>query len=330
MVDREFKRFKGFAVKFHLRDGVLYRRAKTGMPPRRVLEDGKDKEEVLRQFHDESGHRGGDGTYEKARQPYYWDGLYRNINCFIWYCEGCHKSRPHRYHEPLHPMFSTTVFAKMGLHVVHMPTATDGSKYLVGMQYNLSGWAEYKALRKDSSRAVPKFIYKVWMARFACLLLIVNDRGPENQALTKELLERFNVGNVQVAAYHPQLGGLVERGHQNIVDVLAKLTALLWQPGNCPAHLTTVSLADRIMVRKSTGMTPYRVIFGQESFLSVEITMESWRLVDWLRVERAGNKRVGLLVLRAGQLERRPEDLEKAADAQWKSQEANPEYFDKN
>ena len=72
MPDGEFKRFKGFAVKFLLRDGVLYRRAKTWMPPRRVQRNTKDKEEVLRQLHNESGHRGRDGTYEKARLRYYW------------------------------------------------------------------------------------------------------------------------------------------------------------------------------------------------------------------------------------------------------------------
>ena len=330
MPDGEFKRFKGFAVKFLLRDGVLYRRAKTGMPPRRVLGNTKDKMEVLRQLHDESGHRGRDGTYEKARLRYYWDGLYRDIDRYIRSCEECQKRRPHRYDEPLHPTFSATIFAKVGLDVVHMPAATDGSKYMVGMRDDLSGWAVYKAPRKACSRAVAKFIYEVWMARFGCPLLIVNDGGPENQALTKELFERFNVRNVQVAAYHPQSNGLVERGHQNIVDALAKLTAPSGKPGNWPAHLAAVSWADRITVRKSTGMTPYRVVFGQECLLPVEIAMESWRVVDWLRVERAGNKRAELLALRARQLERRPEDIEKAAEAQRKNREANREYFDKH
>ena len=72
--DGELKRLKGFVVTFLLRDGLLYWHAKKGMPPRRVLGNAKDKKEVLRQLHDESGHRGGDGTYEKARLRYYWDG----------------------------------------------------------------------------------------------------------------------------------------------------------------------------------------------------------------------------------------------------------------
>ena len=77
-------------------------------------------------------------------------------------------------------------------------------------------------------------------------------------------------------------------------------------------------------------MTPYRVVFGQACLLPVEIAIESWRMVDWLRVERAGNKRAEMLAQRARQLERRPEDIEKAAEAQRKSQEANREYFVQN
>ena len=58
--------------------------------------------------------------------------------------------------------------------------------------------------------------------------------------------------------------------------------------------------------------------------------MESWRVVSWLHVERAGNKREELLALRARHLQRRLEDIEKAAEVQRKSREANREYFDKH
>ena len=48
MPDGEFKRFKWLAVKFLLRNGVLYEPAKTGISPRRVLRNAKNKAEVLR------------------------------------------------------------------------------------------------------------------------------------------------------------------------------------------------------------------------------------------------------------------------------------------
>ena len=89
--DGEFKWFKAFAVKFLLRDGVLYQRAKTGMPPRRVLGNTKDNMEVLRRLHDESGHRRRDRTYEKAQLRYYWDSLYRDIDRYTRSCEAYQK-----------------------------------------------------------------------------------------------------------------------------------------------------------------------------------------------------------------------------------------------
>ena len=67
MLDREFNRFKWLAVNFLVRDGVLNLCVKTGMLPRRVLENTKNKREVLRKLHHKSGHGGNDGTYEKAR-----------------------------------------------------------------------------------------------------------------------------------------------------------------------------------------------------------------------------------------------------------------------
>jgi hypothetical protein len=79
-------------------------------------------------------------------------------------------------------------------------------------------------------------------------MLIVNDDGPGNQLLTKELLKRFHTTHIQVAPYHPRSNGLVERGHPNIVDALAKLTAPIRKPGNQTKHLPAVSWAERITI----------------------------------------------------------------------------------
>jgi hypothetical protein len=217
MAPAEFRKFKREAVKFLLKDGILYRRGKPGTPPRRVIAGEERKREVLQQLHDESGHRGRDATYQKAKLRYYWDGLYRDIDAYVRSCPHCQKRRPHLYDEPLHPTFTTTIWMKIGLDVgldvVHMPIARDGSRYMVGMRDDLSGWSEYKALRIADSRSVAKFVFETWIARYGCPMLIVNDGGPENQALTKELLRRYQIKNIQVAPYHPQSNGLVERRH---------------------------------------------------------------------------------------------------------------------
>jgi hypothetical protein len=77
-------------------------------------------------------------------------------------------------------------------------------------------------------------------------------------------------------------------------------------------------------------MTPYRVAFGQECLLPIELTHESWRVITWQAIESSDNPRAELLALRARQLERRPEDLQQTAESQRRSREANRKYFDKN
>ena len=328
--DKEFARFKREATKYLIRDGVLYRRGSgghRGCPPRKVISDAYERGRILQSLHDESGHRGRDATYNKVKNRFYWKGLYSDVNKFIQTCERCQKRRPNRYDEPLHPTFSYSLWMKIGLDVVHMPVATNGCKYLAGIRDDLSGWAEYKAIRKADSKAIAKFVYASWICRYGCPSLIIYDGGPENQGMAKQLFQRYQVKNIQIVPYHPQSNGLIERGHQNIIDALAKLTSNT-SVGHWVEHLPAVMWADRITVRRSTGRTPYSVAFGQECLLPVDLVEETWALMDWRAIETSENPRAELLALRTRQLERRKEDLQEAANMQKRNREANKAYFD--
>jgi hypothetical protein len=88
-----------------------------------------------------------------------------------------------------------------------MPIARDKLQYMVGLWDNLSGWSEFKALRNTDSRSIAKYIFESWIACYGCLMLIVNDGEPKYQLLTKEPLQRYNIGGMHVAAYYPQPNG---------------------------------------------------------------------------------------------------------------------------
>jgi hypothetical protein len=77
-------------------------------------------------------------------------------------------------------------------------------------------------------------------------------------------------------------------------------------------------------------MTPFRLVFAQECLLPVELSLESWRVLEREKMETAEKPRAQLLALRARPLERRQEDLAEAAKALRQSQESNHEYHDKH
>ena len=97
-----------------------------------------------------------------------------------------------------------------------------GFGYLVAMRDNFSGWVEAKVIRYADAKTITAFIYD-WFCRFGVPGRIVFDGGGENKGVARELMRRYNTRNVPIAAYHLQSNGLIERGHQPIIDPLAKL-----------------------------------------------------------------------------------------------------------
>ena len=97
----------------------------------------------------------------------------------------------------------------------------EGFSKMVIMREYLSGWAEAKPLRNADRKSVVAFIYE-WITRFRIPGGIIHGNGRENLKITKELIERYPIRNVSIS-YRPRANGLIERGHQQLVDALAKL-----------------------------------------------------------------------------------------------------------
>lgn len=126
------------------------------------------------------------------------------------------------------------------------------------------------------------------------------DGGGENKGVARELMKRYNTRNVPIATYHLQSNGLIERGHQPIIDALAKMGPQWVQ------YLPAVVLVDWVTTRHSTSYAPYKLVFGQDCMLPVEMEAVTWAMIDWKRVQ----SREQLLAGRARQFERRQDDLE--------------------
>jgi len=318
MTDKQFDSFRQYALRFLVEEGQLFRRAKPGMPPKRVIWDQNEQKDIMSQLHDESGYRGKKGSYEKVALRYWWKGLYRDVEKWVKTCEECQKRSPIGVTEELHPTLDIPLWQRVGLDVVYMPL-NEGFSKIVAMREYLCGWIEAKALRNADSKSVAAFVHE-WIVRYGIPGMIIYDNGPENKKITKIMIDRYRIRNVCVASYHPQSNAVIERGHQQIVDGLAKLGPK-WV-----TNLPFVVWADRITTRVSTGFTPYRLVFGQECVLPVELCASSWTIIEWRKVKTTAE----LLVARARQLERREENIEEDQENVCKSCLRNKAYFDKN
>jgi hypothetical protein len=150
--------------------------------------------------------------------------------------------------------------------------------------------------------------------------------GRENLDLTKDLLERYSIQKTIVSAYHPQANRLVERGHDAIVNSLAKYckggTRTDWVK-----YLQLALWADRISVRQSTSYSAFELLYGRECLLPVELSVKSWSVVDW---EGEVHTREDLLLARMQQRDSQTTDHQQAAENLRNSRKNNKAYFDQN
>jgi hypothetical protein len=213
------------------------------------------------------------------------------------------------------------VWEKVGLDVVHMPNSS-GYKYIVFARDDLSGWVEGRALTAANSKNVAKFLYEEVIARHGCPRRIVVDGGSENKGFVEELLDAFRIRRIGVSAYHPQSNGLVERGHAPIVNSLSKYcreNKKAWFQ-----YLTLALWADRISVRRPTGYSAFRLLYGRDCILPVELAVSSWSTVDWGDVR----SREDLLAARMKQLDEKTLEQSRAAERLKRARMGNKRYFD--
>jgi hypothetical protein len=143
--------------------------------------------------------------------------------------------------------------------------------------------------------------------------------------ITAVLLENYNVYQIRTSAYHPQTNGLVERGHDPIINALSKYCA--GSKEDWPKYLSLALWADRVSVRESTGYSAFELLYGRDCLLPVEFTLESWNVVDWEGEVRIGF-REDLILARMRQLDQRNVAQARAAENLQKSRLGNKAYFD--
>jgi hypothetical protein len=210
--------------------------------------------------------------------------------------------------------------------ISYMPKIEDGYHLLVVAWEYLSGWAEAWPLKQGTSEKVADFFYEEVICWFGTPESVVVDGGAEKKKSTKLLLKRYNIRKITGTPYHAAANRVIERGHRPIADALSKLTACSDKPKEMwITHLLAVLWADRITVWRTTRYSPFRLMFGQDAVLPIELENLTCNTANWIQ---GIDDMASLIAARARQLERRPEDIDVAIQNLKESRDANKRYFD--
>lgn len=122
-----------------------------------------------------------------------------------------------------------------------------------------------------------------------------------------QLMDRYGIPKISISAYNSKTNRVVERGHFTIREVLVK--ACQDKISQWPDYVPYAFFADKVTVRRQTGFMPFYLLYGTNPVLPFDLAEATFMVESF----QAGMSSEDLLAARIQQLQKRPEDMEKAA-----------------
>ena len=90
-------------------------------------------------------------------------------------------------------------------------------------------------------------------------------------------MELYNIEHHKSSPYWPQTNGAVEKANKNIKNILAKMVVTY---KDWAERLPFALWGYRNSIHASTGATSYSLVYGSEAILSIEVEIQSLRVLE--------------------------------------------------
>eukprot|EP00253_Pinus_taeda_P024218 PITA_24218 len=142
-----------------------------------------------------------------------------------------------------------------------------------------------------------KFLSENIFSRFGCPHKIITDNAAAFRA--KELVEMCDLMGIKIVhstSYYPQGNGLAESSNKSLIRIIKKL--LENNKKNWDAKLKYALWADRVTIKRSTGCSPFKLVYDREQLVEKATTHQQKVKEAFDMKEKRNNFGVGDLVMK--------------------------------
>uniref|UniRef100_A0A2N9G1W1 Uncharacterized protein n=1 Tax=Fagus sylvatica TaxID=28930 RepID=A0A2N9G1W1_FAGSY len=288
------------ASHFRLMGGILYKMG-FSRPYLRCLSPD-EANYVIREVHDGicGNHSGARSLAHKlTRAGYYWPSLLHDATQYVKTCDKCQRfaNVPRVPPEEITPITSPWPFAQWGLDIMGpFPVGTKQAKFLVVAIDYFTKWVEAEPLATITEKNVKSFVWKAVICRFGIPRVLISDNGKQfDNGPFREMCGQLNIKNHYSSPRHPQANGQVEVTNRTLLKQIK--TRLEGAKSMWVEELPSVLWAYRTTVRTPTKETPFKLTFGTEAVIPVEIGLTTFRTTFHKEEENEGQLRLNLDLL---------------------------------
>jgi len=129
-----------------------------------------------------------------------------------------------------------------------------------------------------------KILFENVVMSFGCLRILMSDQGCHfvNQAITK-LTEVFQIHQSKSTPYHPQENETMEAFNKILEHALMKVCDV--ERDDWDLRVPAVLWAYKTTCKKLMGFTPFKLVYGQEAVVPMEVLVPSRRIAAFREMD---------------------------------------------
>ena len=257
----------------HPKGGDPYVRDVILLPPS-TLKD------AIKTIHERRGHLGVDNTLLEAARHVHGNAMRAKTTEVCQSCLTCQEKggKPQKQDFHLQPARQGYPFQSINCDIVGPLTKSrQQHEYILTVQCMFTRWMEAFPLRRPTALEVAMKLSREVFPRFGFPSIIKVDNGTHfKNHVIQDLTNSLGIKVVFSPPYHPQ-SNPVERQHRTLKSILTSiiLSSSERRPAMWEDYLPAALFAVRTMVNKTTGYTPYKLLFGREAGSELDILFGS-------------------------------------------------------
>ncbi|XP_057744769.1 uncharacterized protein LOC130962591 [Arachis stenosperma] len=280
--EKDVVKLRREAAKYAVIQGQLFKKG-SNQPLLKCLHPDQT-DYVLREVHEGccGHHIGGKALARKLiRAGYYWPSMMADSKEFVKKCVKCQENA--NFHRApaseLSLLTFSRPFSQWGVDLLGpFPVGPGQVKYLIATIDYYTKWIEAEPLASISSSNCKKFMWRQVITRFGIPEVIISDNGTQfTDKKFTEFLTGLGIRQKFSSVEHPQTNGQVESANKIILLGLKK--RLDNKKGAWADELASVLWSYRTTEQSSTKETPFRLTYGLDAVIPVEIGEPSPRLL---------------------------------------------------